>query len=171
MVSMMVFSASRRAAWGMSSGRSPSIQVARHSETVGAAFSAAMTDPSAAELAEAGEVGLAGEVLAEGEQLLCALARPASVRGIGMELGDDLRVIERLMPAAAHVRLAQLDDAAVLQRHADVAAVVARVLVVGIDDVGDFSREREDARVARLVVAELRQARVALVEADRHAVG
>src|SRR3546814_7768797 len=58
-----------------------------------------------------------------------------------------------------------------LESHPDVTAVVARVLVVRVDDVGDLARQRQDARVARLVVAELREAGVALVEADGHAVG
>src|SRR3546814_5071647 len=107
MVSMMVFSASRRAASGMSPGRRPSIQVARLSETV---LSAAMTDPSTAELTKAGKVRLAGEALAESEQLLRALPRPAAVGGIGEELGGDLGIAQRLVLAAAHVRLAQLDD-------------------------------------------------------------
>src|SRR3546814_6655927 len=105
-----------------------------------------MTDPSTAELTEAGEVGLAGEALAEDEQLLGPLPGPPAVGRVGEELVDDLLIAQRLVHAAAHVRLAQLDDRAVLQRHPDVAAVVARILVVGIDDVGDLARQREDAR-------------------------
>src|SRR3546814_1001950 len=130
-----------------------------------------MTDPSTAELTEAGEVGLAGEALAEDEQRLGPLPGPPAVGRVGEELVDDLLIAQRLVHAAAHVRLAQLDDRAVLQRHPDVAAVVARILIVGIDDVGDLARQREDARIARLLIAELRQARVAVVETDRHAEG
>src|SRR3546814_704775 len=167
MVSMMVVSASRRAACGISPTSNASIQAARVSETVGEVLSAAMTDPSTAELTEAGEVGLAGEALAEDEQRLGPLPGPPAVGRVGEELVDDLLIAQRLVHAAAHVRLAQLDDRAVLQRHPDVAAVVARILVVGIDDVGDLARQREDARIARLLIAELRQARVAVVETDR----
>src|SRR3546814_5029603 len=94
MVSMMVFSASRRAASGMSPGRRPSIQVARLSETV---LSAAMTDPSTAELTKAGKVRLAGEALAESEQLLRALPRPAAVGGIGERSEEHTSELQSLM--------------------------------------------------------------------------
>src|SRR3546814_13493953 len=83
-----------------------------------------MTDPSTAELTEAGEVGLAGEALAEDEQLLGPLPGPPAVGRVGEELVDDLPIAQRLVHAAAPVRLAQLDDRAVLQRPPDVAAVV-----------------------------------------------
>src|SRR3546814_4566536 len=86
MVSMMVFSASRRAACGTSSTSNSSIQAARVSETVGEVLSAAMTDPSTAELTEAGEVGLAGEALAEDEQRLGPLPGPPAVGRVGEEL-------------------------------------------------------------------------------------
>src|SRR3546814_3154715 len=76
-----------------------------------------MTDPSTAELTKAGKVRLAGEALAESEQLLRALPRPAAVGGIGEELGGDLGIAQRLVLAAAHVRLAQLDDVAVHESH------------------------------------------------------
>src|SRR3546814_18270652 len=88
-----------------------------------------MTDPSTAELTKAGKVRLAGEALAESEQLLRALPRPAAVGGIGEEVGGDLGIAQRLVLAAAHVRLAQLDDVAVHESHPDVTAVVARVQI------------------------------------------
>src|SRR3546814_18445677 len=84
MVSMMVFSASRRAASVMSPGRRPSIQVARLSETV---LSADMTDPSTAALTKAGQVRLAAAAPAESEQLLHARPRPDAGSGIGDDLG------------------------------------------------------------------------------------
>src|SRR3546814_13424420 len=107
-----------------------------------------MTDPSTAELTKAGKVRLAGEALAESEQLLRALPRPAAVGGIGEELGGDLGIAQRLVLAAAHVRLAQLDDVAVHESHPDVTSVVARVLVVRVADVGDLARQRQERKSA-----------------------
>src|SRR3546814_12536574 len=90
----------------MSPGRRPSIQVARLSETV---LSAAMTDPSTAELTKAGKVRLAGEALAASEQLLRALPRPAAVSGLGEALGGGLGIAQRPVRAASHGRPAQPD--------------------------------------------------------------
>src|SRR3546814_12455769 len=121
MVSMMLFSSWRRAACGISPTSNASIQAARVSETVGEVLSAAMTDPSTAELTEAGEVGLAGEALAEDEQLLGPLPGPPAVGRVGEELVDALPIAQRLVHAAAHVRLAPPDGRAVPPRPPDVA--------------------------------------------------
>src|SRR3546814_10027723 len=63
-----------------------------------------LTDPSTEELTKAGKVRLAGEALAESEQLLRALPRPAAVGGIGEELGGDLGKIGR---ASCRARVCQ----------------------------------------------------------------
>src|SRR3546814_15933216 len=98
MVSMMVFSASRRAACGTSSTSNSSIQAARVSETVGEVLSAAMTDPSTAELTEAAEVGLAGEALSADEQRLATLPGPSALGRARAALVEALLVPHRLGP-------------------------------------------------------------------------
>ena len=65
--------------------------------------------------------------------------------------------------------LAQLAYTAVLHRHPDVAGIVDRIFVVGIDDVADLGSERQDARVPGLLVGKLVEPGVAVEEADGHA--
>src|SRR5947208_8960878 len=78
----------------------------------------------------------------------CARCVPAAVPGIGAELALDLFARERLMHAAADVRLALFEHAAVTERHFHVAGVASWIGVVRIDDVTHFGSESENARVA-----------------------
>ena len=55
----------------------------------------------------------------------------------------------RFADAAAHVRLIERMVRAVGHRDADVARIVAWILVVGVDLVENLAGEREDARLAR----------------------
>src|SRR3954454_10301650 len=59
----------------------------------------------------------------------------AAVTRIEQEFVLDILAAERLVRAAAHVWLALLDDAAVVERHADVAGEVVRIGIIGIDAV------------------------------------
>src|SRR5438034_1143046 len=78
----------------------------------------------------------------------CARRIPAAVSGVGSELALDLFARERFMHAAADVRLALFEHAAVTEGHLDVAGVSLRIRIARIDDVTHFGGEREDARVA-----------------------
>src|SRR5438552_4489722 len=82
----------------------------------------------------------------------CARRVPAAVPGIGAELALDLFARERLMHAAADMRLALFEHAAVREGHLDVAGVGLRIGIVRIDDVAHFGSERENARVAHRLV-------------------
>src|SRR5882762_5299239 len=73
---------------------------------------------------------------------------PAAVCRVGAELALDLLALERLVHAAADMRLALLEHAAVPEGHLYVAGVGLRVRIVGVDDVTNFGGERENARVA-----------------------
>src|SRR5690348_16415178 len=126
---------------------------------------------SNAEPGKPGEVRLPGDAEAEFEQALRVALGPAAVERVAVELADQLVARQRLALAAAHVRLAQLDDAAAAEADAKVAGVVGGIFVVRIDHVADAPRQREDPGVARLLVGELLEAGGAIEESDRHAEG
>src|SRR2546430_670785 len=77
---------------------------------------------------------------------------PAAVAGVGAELALDLFARERLVYAAADVRLALFEHAAVREGHLDMSGVSLRIRIVRIDDVAHFGSERENARVAHRLV-------------------
>src|SRR5437016_5023895 len=82
------------------------------------------------------------------QELFRARRVPAAVPGIGAELALDLFARERLMHAAADVRLALFEHAAVTERHFHVAGVGLRIRIIRIDDVTHFGSDSENARVA-----------------------
>src|SRR5439155_9216460 len=82
----------------------------------------------------------------------CARCVPAAVPGIGAELALDLFARERLMHAAADVRLALFEYTPVPQCHFYMTRVSLRIRIVRIDDVTDFGSEGENARIAHRLV-------------------
>ena len=68
---------------------------------------------------------------------------------------------ERLVRAAAHVRLALLDHAAVAQRGADVAGEGLRIGILRVDPVAHLGGEREHGRIAHGGVGESAEADIA----------
>ena len=87
-------------------------------------------------------------------------------RTLPRNLRSQLVARQRLVHAAADVRLPFLDDAAVAERHAHVAGVALRIGIVRVDDVADLRGEREHARIADGLVAERGEADVAAHEGD-----
>src|SRR2546429_1614696 len=86
------------------------------------------------------------------QELFRARRIPAAVAGVGAELALDLFARERLVYAAADVRLALFEHAAVREGHLDVSGVSLRIRIVRIDDVAHFGSERENARGAHRLV-------------------
>src|SRR5882762_2984746 len=82
------------------------------------------------------------------QKSLCARRVPAAVCRVGAELALDLLAPERLVHAAADMRLALFEHAAVPEGHLYVAGVGLRIRIVRIHDVAHFGSEREDARIA-----------------------
>ena len=85
-------------------------------------------------------------------QLQCRVGlrpAPAAVLGIEQELVDDILPRQRLLRTTAQMRLAFLDHAAVPERRADMAGVVVRIGILGIDDEFHLGREREHTRIAK----------------------
>ncbi|MFO0000048.1 MAG: hypothetical protein ACK559_02875, partial [bacterium] len=70
--------------------------------------------------------------LDRGEQSLALRAIPARVGEIAVELADEFLAREGRVAATADVGLALLEDAAVVERHADVAGEGTRVGVVRV---------------------------------------
>src|SRR5688572_18788897 len=103
----------------------------------------------------------------EGEKLSRERIRPAPVRGIAAELALDVLARERLVNAAADVRLAFLEHASVLERHADVAGVRLGIGVIRIHHVAHLAREIQDARIVYGCFAERLESRAAGDERDR----
>src|SRR5262245_51719824 len=79
---------------------------------------------SNAELGKPGEIRLPGNAEAEFEQALRIALGPAAIDRIALELADELIARQRLALTAAHVGLAQLNDATAAQADPDVAGVV-----------------------------------------------
>src|SRR5204863_6473916 len=71
--------------------------------------------------------------------------RPAAVARVAVELAPDVLARQRLVDSAADVRLTLLVHAPVIERHAHMAGVGARIGVGGIDDVANLAREPENA--------------------------
>src|SRR5215510_14551013 len=70
------------------------------------------------------------------------LALPTAMAGIEPELVLDVAAGERLMRAAAQMRLALLDRGPVAQSRADMAGIVRRIGILGIDHVFHLGGER-----------------------------
>src|SRR5881394_3022785 len=82
------------------------------------------------------------------QKTVCARRIPAAVRRVGAELALDLFARERLIHAAADMRLTVLEYTPVPQCHFYVAGVSLRIRIVRIDDVAHLGSERENARIA-----------------------
>src|SRR5581483_2176393 len=92
---------------------------------------------------------------------------PSAVAGVAAELALQVLARERLLHAAADMRLALLEDAAVPERHAHVTGVSLRIEVVRVHDVAHLGREREDPRIAHSALGEGLEPRPARHERDR----
>src|SRR5205085_11765125 len=79
---------------------------------------------------------------------------PAAVRGIEGKFVDHVLPCQRLLGAAAQMRLPFLDDAAVVQGDADVAGIATWIGILGIDHELDFRGQRQHTRIADRAVAE-----------------
>src|SRR4051812_46583282 len=88
----------------------------------------------------------------------------AAVARVEQEFVFDVLAAERLVRAAAHVRLALLDHAAVAQCHADVTGEVIGIGIVGINAVTHLLGEREHRRLPHGFVGEVTQAHIAADE-------
>src|SRR5437868_15167111 len=69
------------------------------------------------------------------ERLFCARLIPAAMAAVQRKFFFDVGAAERLLGAAAEVRLAFLDDAAVGERRANVSGEFVRVWILRIDTV------------------------------------
>src|SRR5260221_14105157 len=114
--------------------------------------------------------GIEGAVR-ECEPCVGARAVPAAVGAVGAELLDDFRARERLVAAAAEMRLALLDDAPVGERHLHVAGELVGVGILRIDHIAHLGGERRDLRVARVLLGEGLQAHGAVQDGVGHAIG
>src|SRR6516165_2344861 len=96
---------------------------------------------------------------------------PAAVAGVERELLLDVAARQRLVGAAAHMRLALLDHAAVGEQRADVAGEIVGIRIVRVDLVAHFRGERGNARLLHRVVGEGVEPDIAAHEAGRDAIG
>src|SRR6476646_7260054 len=92
-----------------------------------------------------------GQIDPSAEYVGCKLERGlrtrriiAAMTCIEQEFVFDVLAAERLVRAAAHMRLTLLDHASVAQGHADVAGEVVWVRIVGIDAIADLLGQRDD---------------------------
>src|SRR5581483_6506005 len=85
---------------------------------------------------------------------------PAAVADVQPELFLDVTTRERLLRAAAEMRLPLLDHAPVLERRANMAGEDVRIRIAGIDDVAHLRSECEYASIAHGFIREG-------IEADR----
>src|SRR5215475_12370437 len=83
---------------------------------------------------------------------LCVV--PAAVATAQREFLFDVLPRQRLMRATAHVRLALLDDAAVVEHGADVAGIFVRIRIVRVDHVLDLAGKRYDRGIFHRGVGE-----------------
>src|SRR5262249_26982528 len=95
---------------------------------------------------------------------------PPAVARVEHELLLDVAARERLVRAAAHMRLALLDHAAVGEQRADVTGGIVGVRIVRVDLVAHFRGERDDARLLQRVVGEGVEPDIAAQEAGRDAI-
>src|SRR5947208_7204424 len=79
---------------------------------------------------------------------------PAAVQAVQAKFFLDVGARQRLMGAAAQMRLPLFDDLPVLQPRAHVAGELVRVEILRIDLVADLRRERADALVAHALLGE-----------------
>src|SRR5262245_28183754 len=80
---------------------------------------------------------------------------PAAMPAAQREFVLDVRARQRLVGAAAHMRLALLDDAAVVELGADVAGELVRIRIGGIDHVAHLAGERDDLGILHGRVGEV----------------
>src|SRR5262249_53160052 len=73
---------------------------------------------------------------------------PTAMAGVACKFFLDIDPRERLLRAAAEMRLALLDDTAVVEHRANVAGEIVGIRIVGIDLVAHFRGEREHVLVA-----------------------
>src|ERR1051325_6989148 len=85
----------------------------------------------------------------------------AAVARVEQEFVFDVLAAQRLVRAAAHVRLALLDHAAVAQGHADVAGEVVGIRIVKVDAVAHLLRQSDHRRLMHRLVGEVAQAHIA----------
>src|ERR1043166_190465 len=95
---------------------------------------------------------------------------PSAMAAIERELGENVGARERLLGAAAKMRLALLDHLAVRERHADVAGELVRIGIGRVDAVTDLRGDGEHALVFHRVIGEIAQAHIAPHERGRDAV-
>src|SRR5262245_46752367 len=95
---------------------------------------------------------------------------PPAVARVERELLLDVAARQRLVRAAAHMRLALLDHAAVGEYRADVAGEIVGIRIGGVDLVAHFRGERGHARLLHGVVGEGVEPDIAAHEAGRDAV-
>src|SRR5215467_6485315 len=100
-----------------------------------------------------------------------ARVAPAAMRRIERKLLLDILPGERLVRATAHVRLALLDHAAVVEHGADVTGEILRIWIVGIDLVAHLAGEGDHRRIAHRVVRKVAEADVSAHETRGDAVG
>ena len=90
---------------------------------------------------------------------------------IERELVLDIGARQRLIRAAAEMRLAFFDHAAVVERRADMAGEFVRIGIVRIDVVADLGRQREHARILHGLVGEIAEPDIAAHKRRRDAIG
>src|SRR5262245_60299118 len=107
--------------------------------------------PSQRREIDAAIVQFRGEL--ERRRSLCAI--PAAMPAAQRKLFFNIRPRQRLVRAAAHVRLALLDDAPVREHGADVAGIFVRVGIVRVNHVFDLAGERHDSRILHGFIGEV----------------
>src|SRR6185503_3315194 len=117
--------------------------------------------------AKSSEIHLAIEgLLGESEKPVRERSVPAAIGGVAAELALDILARQRLVHAAADMRLAFLEHASVLERHFHVAGIARRVRIVRVYAVAHLGRQPEDALVGHGALAECLETRVAGDEGD-----
>src|SRR3954452_21371797 len=91
--------------------------------------------------------------------------------GVQPEFLGDILPAQRLMRAAAQMRLPLLDNAAVLRRGADMAGIVRWIGIARIDDVLHFFSQCQHPGIADRIFTERAEANAAIHEGDREEVG
>src|ERR1043165_1553755 len=82
----------------------------------------------------------------QANRLFRARLVPAAMAAVERELLLDVGARQRLLGPAAEMRLALLDDAAVIERRTDVAGELVRIAILRVDAVAHLAGEREHVR-------------------------
>src|SRR5262249_22372727 len=122
--------------------------------------------------AKSGQIDRAAEAArCEVDKAGGAFGGPAAVGAVEPELLLEVRTRQRLVRAAAEMRLALLVHLAVLHPHAHVAGELIGVRVVGVDLVAHLGGDRTQPRVAHALLGEGIEPGMAEHEAGGDAVG